>query len=371
MEERERGTVTSLASLISVEEAQKAAKRVEDSIAEHQKELDHLHHFISDNTNLINLVQKLPDELSHDIMARYYVERTSKQTAEILQRRGKVLDSQVDALKAMMLDLKAEASFFGSTAAEAAEGVVEIREDYIEEHPTGRVSDKADLAKPDTLGSSEAANAEVAAEDEEYAQIMSRFDELEKEELEAECVNDVDEDEDSNTDFGCSINQHSFEQNLKISEEHQHRNSLKQSNSRNFPSITEEPLYEEHSGQNPADQSTFQDLKVQHLPKDEYLPRESLARMDKSNPTEKPLLSLEKEKTQVMSTTKSEIYDDKAAEHNSKIGFDSSKAFTGSVIEHSLGIHAKPVGETTAPSQSTRANPSKPVSRFKMQKGGR
>ncbi|KAI3872483.1 hypothetical protein MKX03_012432, partial [Papaver bracteatum] len=49
MEQREKGTVTSLASLISVEEAQKAAKTVEGSIAEHQKELDHIHQFISEN----------------------------------------------------------------------------------------------------------------------------------------------------------------------------------------------------------------------------------------------------------------------------------------------------------------------------------
>ena len=49
----------------------------------------------------------------------YYAERTSKQTAEILKRRGKALDSQVDSLKAMMDNLKAEASFFDATASEA------------------------------------------------------------------------------------------------------------------------------------------------------------------------------------------------------------------------------------------------------------
>lgn len=49
----------------------------------------------------------------------YYAERTSKQTVEILKRRGKSLDSQVDSLKAMMDNLKAEASFFDATASEA------------------------------------------------------------------------------------------------------------------------------------------------------------------------------------------------------------------------------------------------------------
>lgn len=50
----------------------------------------------------------------------YYAERTSKQTVEILKRRGKALISQVDSLNAMVEDLKAEASFFDATAAEAA-----------------------------------------------------------------------------------------------------------------------------------------------------------------------------------------------------------------------------------------------------------
>ena len=49
----------------------------------------------------------------------YYAERTSKQTVEILKRRGKELDSQVESLKAMMRDLKAETSFFDATASEA------------------------------------------------------------------------------------------------------------------------------------------------------------------------------------------------------------------------------------------------------------
>lgn len=50
----------------------------------------------------------------------YFAERTSKQTVEILKRRGKVLESQVESLKAIMRDLKAETSFFDSTVSEAA-----------------------------------------------------------------------------------------------------------------------------------------------------------------------------------------------------------------------------------------------------------
>lgn len=50
----------------------------------------------------------------------YYVDRTSKQTTEILKRRGNTLQSQMDSIKAVMQDLKAEASFFDATASEAA-----------------------------------------------------------------------------------------------------------------------------------------------------------------------------------------------------------------------------------------------------------
>lgn len=63
-----KGTVTSLSSLFPAEDAHKAAARVQDTLSEKQKELDCLRGFISDNANLINLVQKLPEELYHEVM---------------------------------------------------------------------------------------------------------------------------------------------------------------------------------------------------------------------------------------------------------------------------------------------------------------
>ena len=63
-----KGTVTAMSSLYPTEDAEKAAKRVQDTISQKQRELGHLQSFISDNTNLINLVQRLPDHLHHDIM---------------------------------------------------------------------------------------------------------------------------------------------------------------------------------------------------------------------------------------------------------------------------------------------------------------
>lgn len=61
--------MTSLASIFPAEEAHKASKRVQDTLVERQTELDQVRGFIADNTNLINQVQRLPDELYHDIMA--------------------------------------------------------------------------------------------------------------------------------------------------------------------------------------------------------------------------------------------------------------------------------------------------------------
>lgn len=65
-----KGTVTSMSSMFPAEEVQKAAKMVEEKLSEKQNEMNQLKEFIADNTSLINLVQKLPDELHHDIMAR-------------------------------------------------------------------------------------------------------------------------------------------------------------------------------------------------------------------------------------------------------------------------------------------------------------
>lgn len=63
-----KGTVTSLASLFPPEEAHKASKRVLDTIAEHERELHQLNQFISDNNNIIDLVQRIPEQLHHEIM---------------------------------------------------------------------------------------------------------------------------------------------------------------------------------------------------------------------------------------------------------------------------------------------------------------
>ncbi|XP_042470811.1 RNA polymerase II subunit 5-mediating protein homolog isoform X3 [Zingiber officinale] len=203
-----KGTVTPLGSLFSPEEARKAAQRVEGAVVQRSSELRRLQGFVSENSALISLVRSLPDELSHEIMVPfggvaffpgrlihtneflvllgdgYYAERTAKQTMDILHRRGKAMEAQVEALKATMLDLEAEVKFFNSTAEEAIEGIVEIREEYVEEPEKNSLS--SDTVS-DSLHSCKTENLQKLDEDEdeEYARIMARIEELERmEELE-------------------------------------------------------------------------------------------------------------------------------------------------------------------------------------------
>uniref|UniRef100_A0A5B7CAU3 RNA polymerase II subunit 5-mediating protein n=1 Tax=Davidia involucrata TaxID=16924 RepID=A0A5B7CAU3_DAVIN len=396
MEESVKGAVTPLSSIFPAEEAQKASKRVQDTIAERQKELDQLGEFIADNTNLVNLVQRLPDELHHDIMVPfgraaffpgrfihtneflvllgegYYAERTSKQTTEILKRRGKILESQVESLKAVMQDLKAEASFFDVTAAEAAEGLVEIREDYIEETSAGSVS-KADnmkvvvedeeyahmMSRIDELEKEELA-AEIANEsdeDEEYARLMSRMDELEKEELLAKSANECDENGQTEADVGHSVGQQTLDDRCKNSEGHHLSNPQKQSEDEH----TSRDLRKVYFQQDFSDQINFEGLKLQRVSEDGSSHSKSLALNESSS--EKALMLPEvKENVQAAPTSTNEV-----SVRTSEPGGDGRKAFTGSIVEHTPKIDENPREQITASSKST-SQTSKPVSRFKMQR---
>ncbi|KAM4103907.1 hypothetical protein ACJW30_06G114100 [Castanea mollissima] len=317
------GTVTSLAEMFPAEDAQKAVKRVQEKVAEIQNELHSVRGFISDNSNLINLVQKLPEQLHHNIIVPfgkaaffpgrlihtnelmvllgegYYAERTSKQTVEILKRRGKVLESQVESLKAIMRDLKAETSFFDSTASEAAEGLLEITEDYVEENSTERESESGP-PREDTPSFSEADKAKVSAEDEEYARIMSRLDELEKEELEAE-------DEKNKDDFNKLSDQKSFDTNLRYSEGYQSRELLEKTKDKK--AATEEFLSKCDPQQDLNNQLNCMGLMVQSAPKDEKSHGKSLAHnVIKSSPPEKALMLPEvKENVQPVPLSRNEM----------------------------------------------------------------
>ncbi|KAK1405298.1 RNA polymerase II subunit 5-mediating protein-like [Heracleum sosnowskyi] len=366
MEKTEKkGTVTSLASLFPPEEARKASQRVLDTIAEHEKELNQLNEFISDNNSIIDLVQRIPEQLHHDIMVpfgkkaffpgrlihtneflvllgeSYYVDRTSKQTTEILKRRGNTLGSQVESLKAVMQDLKAEASFFDATASEAAEGLVEIREDYIEEASTETVS-HTDIKTVD--------------EDEEYARLLSRMDELEKQELEAE--ND-DESDLEDADLEDQGNQVLMDHRVKNSE---HEALKVQPASKVLPRTSEHSKVQTASTVLPQ---TSERSKVE--PASKVLPH-------RTEPKKvQPALEDGSQNTNTaMPMSKSSISDKEQRNHlqhtpanegsvrPSEPHFDSTKAFTGSIVERTHNIDSNPRGQFSSSPKT--------ISRFKMQR---
>ncbi|RVW46866.1 RNA polymerase II subunit 5-mediating protein-like [Vitis vinifera] len=432
MQEPVKGTVTPLASLFPPEEAQKASKRVQDALADRQSELDRLQGFIADNTALVNLVQRLPDELHHDIMAQvftplcgeslmsfpnlffggkevpfgkaaffpgrlvhtneflvllgegYYAERTSKQTVEILDRRGKALESQVDSLKAMMKDLKAEVSFFDATAAEAVEGLVEIREDYVEESSSERVIERGTSRatsfpsyagmrgppKPDSPRFSGEDSMKVAAEDEEYARMMLRFDELEKEELAAGSGDEHDEDEHNEADVDHSLSQLSGDHVLGSLEERQVRKPLH--HSKDEYATTEELLSKKHFEEDFANQLKskiqLEGLKEQSVPKDSDGVSHGKSFANRATQSS----SHGKDNIQALPTSKAEtsVQSSKPATDSLKACFVRTvdHAFTGSIVEHTRNIQMNPREQAASSSQSSGSQPTKPVSRFKMQR---
>ncbi|XP_015082642.1 RNA polymerase II subunit 5-mediating protein homolog isoform X2 [Solanum pennellii] len=353
MAESVKGTVTSLSSLFPVEEAQKAAKRVEEIISERQKQLDQLRDFAADNNTLIRLVQRLPDELHHDIMVPfgkaaffpgrlihtneflvllgegYYAERTAKQTVGILNRRGKALEVQVESVKALMQDLKAEASFFDATASEAAEGLVEIREDYVEETSPKEAS-MIGIVEPKLPISSQAEDVSHV-KDEEYDRIFSRLAELEKEEEEAEHAN---QEEIGSDDSDVSPGHVILEEEMKSLELEERGKSSRFQSTEKFP----DHWHVEGSKATSKENCLPENLAYGKFNLTENAPVEPQAEEDVKAPV---------------------IAETKAEARPSEPQFDSSKAFTGSIVEHNSDVNSK---------VQSVSRSSKPVSRFKMQR---
>lgn len=335
---KKKGTVTSLSSLFPPEETQKALDRVQNAILDRRKNLDQLKEFIAENTNLINVVQTLPNELHHDIMVpfgkaaffpgqlihtneimvllgeSYYAERTSRQTVEILKRRAKTLDSQVEALKAEIEDLKVEASFFDATAAEAKDGLVQIVEDYAEETSAHGVTGPS-YSETD---SSKAFKAENSG-DEEFDRIFSRMDELEKEEEEAENAIE-DEGMENEDDFSFS--------KLQLSEE------VKSSEVDGLNLLS---VREDESSHDVAPISNFKP----NLPEKAWeLPRI-------------------KETVEAPTLVENEVV--AFPSEPPKSDTNSRKSFTGSIVEHTHNLESNPMEPSSVRS-------SKPVSRFKLRR---
>ncbi|XP_010475002.1 PREDICTED: unconventional prefoldin RPB5 interactor-like protein [Camelina sativa] len=402
MEPPAKGTVTPLASLFSEEEARKAASYVEEKIGEKRVEMNRLQQFVDENDNLINLVKKLPDQLHHNVMVpfgkiaffpgrlihtneclvllgeNYYTDRSSKQTVDFLKRRDKTLQSQIHSLKAEIEDFQTEASFFTTTASEAAEGLVEIREEYVEEDDSAAViqsSGKESSALPG--GETE----EVEPEDEDFARIMSRLNELEmEEELEGEDVDDRGEEHDSAVE-SAEESEHYLVKGIRGETD---RNSIEygrqettvsfpkkassHSSSTSAPMVSEprvkakviEVIPEKNPQKDLDDPLNCIGPTPQYLSKDQSrggTPQQNAGTWRDFQATSS--VSRAKAKTNVAGPQKIESPMQKAEPE-----FDSTKAFTGSIVEHAHNLEASTHSQT----QSSPSQPSKPVSRFKAQR---
>ncbi|KAK8622399.1 hypothetical protein V6N13_117318 [Hibiscus sabdariffa] len=394
-----KGTVTSLSSVFPPEEVQKAAKMVEGKLSEKQSEMNQLKEFIADNTSLINLVQKLPDELHHDIMVpfgkaaffpgrlihtneflvllgeNYYADRTAKQTVEILKRRGKSLMSKVDALKAEMQDLKAEASFFDSTASEVADDLVEIRE-YEEDNSPERVSQSGpvELESPSVA---EADNKVSASEDDEYARLMLRLEELEKEELAAEDdgENDEDEDEDANANATeTETDGDEDEDELTEAAFHGKKDEGYSSLDHNQRYLESQPRkqLQQSKGKDPMNEEMSTKYNHQDLTNQlacTGLTAEPVTKGNYGGECEIPHGRIVHQDTKMLNPpVNASVPSGKKPVQTPKSEFDSSKAFTGSIIEHTENLEKKLPEQKTTSSQASDSKPSKPMSRFKMQR---
>ncbi|KAH9792235.1 prefoldin chaperone subunit family protein [Citrus sinensis] len=381
-----KGTVTSISSMFPVDDVQKAAKRVQDAL---------------DNTNLINLIQKLPEELHHDIMVPfgkaaffpgclihtnefmvllgegYYAERTSKQTVEILKRRGKVLDSQVDSLKAMMKDLQAEASFFDTKASEAAEGLVEIREEYGEENLSERASESG-LLKQDSSQLSETDNLKDEDADEEYARIMSRLDELEKEELAWEIENGSAESKQNNVAKSDNAKYGDEDNELEEAELAAETENRSDENKQNNVAGSDNENNEDEQANTVSGQFSNQISLDHNLRHSECTGLTVQAALEDAKPRTKSLVtnvnveanSAEKAlvlpKEDNVATAPLSIQEISA--QASKPEFDCYKAFTESIIEHNYNLQTDQQEQIRNTSKPSGSQSSKPVSRFKMQR---
>ncbi|KAK8706525.1 hypothetical protein V6N13_050086 [Hibiscus sabdariffa] len=388
-----KGTVTPLSSMFPPEEVQKAAKLVEEKLSEKRNEMSQLKEFIADNTSLINLVQKLPDELHHDIMVpfgkaaffpgrlihtneflvllgeSYYADRTAKQTVDILKRRGKSLMSKVDALKAEMQDLKAEASFFDSTASEVAEDLVEIRE-YEEDNSNQSESQSGptELESPTLAETDHKMDSKMgASKDDEYARLMSRLEELEKEELAAE-NGEIDEDEDEDEDEDANATETDGDEN-ELTEAAFHRKK-----DEGYSSLDHGQRFSESQPTRQLQQSKGKEAMREEI-SNKYNHQDLTNQFSCTGLTAEPLTKGEMSCGRIIHQDKmlnpsvnASVPSENKPVQTSKSKFDSSKAFTGSIVEHTENLEKKTPGQNTTPSESSGSKPSKPVSRFKMQR---
>ncbi|CAO1942903.1 unnamed protein product [Urochloa humidicola] len=392
-----KGTATPLGAVFSPEETKRAVARVAESIADRRAELDRLQGFVADNAALVSLVNRLPDELSHDIMVPfggaaffpgrlihtnellvllgegYYAERSAKQTTDILHRRGVELEAQVEAMKASISDLEAEAKFFESTAAEASEGLVEIREEYDEDTENNSPKSEASVA---TKG--------MPDKEKEHARIMARLDELEMEEMEAGSTSEEDGNDDDDDDGGAGTSEDGEENEesgnaLTDGNEH-HSSSFGASFSGNGGNdVNHGNIQLKSALKKPGGEERLRGIS--HTPSvhttDPVFSSQTAIR--NSEVRVRKAVSFEDDKHVVGSSKSPSLpldpgfkgSSDPAPSRERKIISSGQQAFTGSIIERGDNLLPiqPPVGSSSA-KPGTSAS-SRPMSRFKMQKGER
>ncbi|AQK98368.1 Prefoldin chaperone subunit family protein [Zea mays] len=362
-----KGTATPLGTVFSPEETKRAVARVAESVAGRRAELARLQGFAADNAALVSLVNRLPDELSHDIMVPfggaaffpgrlihtnellvllgegYYAERSAKQTTNILHRRGQELEAQVEAMKATIADLEAEAKFFEFTATEASEGLVEIREEYDEDLETNSSRSEASVA-----------TVVMSDKDREHARIMARLDELEREEKDAgsACEDDNDGDDDDGDAGTSDDGEENKESGNALSD-------VNEDYSSGFGAS--------FSGSGGNDRShgnikaTNSDVRV-HTKAVTFEDDKYVVSSSKSP----PLLLDSIQSDPVLKNSS-----DPALSRDRKIISSGRKAFTGSIIEHDDNVSTIEPSVASSLAKPGTCASSRPVSRFKMQKGGR
>lgn len=383
-----QGTATPLGAVFSPDDTTRAVSRVAQAVADRRAELARVQGFFADNAALVSLVQRLPDELSHQIMVPfggaaffpgslihtnqllvllgdgYYADRSAKQTTEILHRRGMELETQMEAIKATISDLEAEAKFFESTAAEASEGLVEIREEYDEE---------AEI----NPSKSEASSSSGTLSDEEHARIMARFDELEMLEKEAgsssedeEEEEEEEDDDDDDDDEGAGTNDDDEENLDTLSDGNDHDNA-------GFGASVSGSGANDRSQGNAQLKSALKKLGGKKMLKGASVAPSASSSIINSE-VQAPLrkaVSFKDENGNIVSSSKSLWRQDPKysaeSSHERKIISSGQKAFTGSIVEHDDNLSVIQLPKNNDSEKPGSSAPSRPVSRFKMQQGGR
>lgn len=365
--------------------------RVAQAVADRRAELGRVQGFFADNAALVSLVQRLPDELSHEIMVPfggaaffpgslihtnqllvllgdgYYADRSAKQTTEILHRRGMELEAQMEAIKATISDLEAEAKFFESTAAEASEGLVEIREEYDEDAEIS--SSKSDASS--SYGG-------MSDKDMEHARNMARLAELEVEENESGNTSEEDGDDDDD-DEGAGTSEDGEENGDTSGDGSEHDN------------VSFSASVSGSAGNNQSHGSTQLKSALKKLGGKDMLKGASLAPSASTSKINSEVqvpfrkaVSFKDDNRHVVSSLKSpslpqdpnypavsQLTSDRAPSRDRNIISSRQKAFTGSIVEHDDSLSAIQPPRSNDSGKAVSDAPSRPVSRFKMQKGGR